>query len=108
MPLLLRKLNYRNIFLSAERCGETVGILCRNGEYRYVTWLGFIEACEALLIPGAKPVKLKIAAYAIETSMPAKWIDLAEGEMIQGCFVGRGAYGVVSGGIPRIVNQNRG
>lgn len=107
MPLLLRKLNYRNIILSAERCGESVGILRCNSEYLYVTWLGFIEREDAVKLPNARPVKLKIAAYALEPDPPAKWINLAEGEMIQGCYVGYGAYGVICEGVPRLVTTTR-
>lgn len=106
MPMLLRKLNYRNIVLSNECSGEAVGILRRDGEFFYVTWLGFIERDEALKFSEARPVKLKIAAYALQPDPPAKWVNLAEGEMIQGCFVGHGAYGVVSEGVPRIVKSN--
>ena len=103
MPMLLRKLNYRNIVLAGECTGESVGVLRRNGGFFYVTWLGFIEAGDALKLPEAKPVKLLIAAYALEQDMPAKWFDLAEGQMIQGCYVGYGAYGVTCEGIPRLV-----
>lgn len=103
MPLLLRKLNYRNIVLGGECTGESVGVLRRDGEFFYVTWLGFIEACDALMLPEAKPVKLKIAAYALEQDMPANWIDLVDCQMIQGCYVGKGAYGVTCNGIPRLV-----
>jgi len=54
-------------------------------------------------MPAAKPVKLKIAAYALEQDMPANWVDLADGQMIQGCYVGHGVYGVTCGGVPRLV-----
>lgn len=101
--MLLRKLNYRNIVLSGTFSGESVGILRRNGELFYTTWLGFIDVDDALKLPEAKPVKLKIAAYALEQDMPANWIDLVDYQMIQGCYVGKGAYGVTCNGIPRLV-----
>lgn len=109
MPILLRKLNYRNILLDRERSGEGVGILRRDGEVGYFTWLGFIELDEAVLLEGAVPVKLAVVAYSLRDYMPADWVDLDKktGEMIQGCFVGTGVYAVVKEGVPRIVRRTR-
>jgi len=106
MPLLLRKLNYRNIVLNGTFSGESVGILRRNGEIFYTMWLGFIDVGDALKVRESIPVKLSIAAYALENDIPAVWVNLAEGQMVQGCFVGRGVYGVVSHGIPKVVARS--
>lgn len=106
MPLLMRKLNYRNILLNSKMSGESVGVLRRHGEFFYVTWLGFIEAGDALKLPEARPVKLQIAAYALEDDIPAVWKNLSDGEMIQGCYIGRGVYGVICHGIPRVVTRS--
>ena len=107
--MLLRELNYRNILLDQERSGELVGIQKRDGEVGYFSWLGFIERDEAVVLEGAVPVKLEVAAYSFRDGMPAKWIDLdrVSGEMIQGCFVGNGVYAVIERGVPRIVRRTR-
>lgn len=109
MPMLLRKLNYRNILLDLERSGDVVGILRRDGELGYFSWLGFIERDEAVVLEGAVPVKLEVVAYSLRDGMPAEWINLdrVSGEMIQGCFVGNGVYAVIESGVPRIVRRTR-
>lgn len=109
MPMLLRKLNYRNIVLDHEETGEVVGVLKRTGEVTYVRWKGFVERCDALAMNRALPVKLDVAAYSMNDSMPAAWIELecGSGEMIQGCYVGDGVYAVCDNGVPSIVRRTR-
>ncbi|AUM11032.1 hypothetical protein [Ketobacter alkanivorans] len=68
MPMLLRKLNYRNILLDRERSGEVVGILRHDGEVGYFSWLGFIERDEAFGLGGTVPVKLEVVAYSLRSS----------------------------------------
>ena len=106
--MLLRKLNYRNIMLGNERTGETVGVLLRNGEFRYFTWLGFIEREKARSLVGGIPVKLEIAAYSMNADMPANWVDLdiESGQTIQGCYDGFGVYAVTEHGVPRVVKRS--
>ena len=86
-----------------------MGILRRDGEVGYFSWLGFIERAEAIAWPGAVPVKIDVVAYSLRDGMPADWVDLNKenGEMIQGCFVGNGVYAVVKDGMPRIVQSVR-
>lgn len=107
MSMLLRKLNYRNIILGNEFSGEAVGILRRNGEFGYFTWLGFIERVDAIRWEGAVPVKIEIAAYSLNDDMPASWVNLdrKNGEMVHGCYVGHGVFGVTEDGVPRIVKR---
>ena len=59
MPQLVlnRRLNYRNVVLTDCPGGE-IGYLLRNGERRFVPWLGFIERAAARRLDGARPVRL--------------------------------------------------
>ena len=86
-----------------------VGILKRDGEVGYFSWLGFIERDKAVVLEGAVPVKLEVVAYSLRDGMPAEWIDLdrVSGEIIQGGFVGNGVYAVIESGEPRIVRRTR-
>ncbi len=70
--VLLRKLNARNIELHHDTKGETVGVLSRNGEYRYLPWLGFIGRDRAKRI--GKPVKLRIG---LEGDFSTTWLPLS-------------------------------
>ena len=108
MPMLLRKLNYRNIILCRERSTDAVGVLLRSGEIRYFNWLGFVERAQARHIGNGIPVKLEIAAYSMNDDMPAHWIDLdiAGGQMIQGCHIGSGVHAVMEDGVPRVVKKS--
>ncbi len=77
-------------------------MLTRAGEYRYVSWLGFIEREEALSAD-ARPVRLEAFAYALDEGFGADRIELKSGQHIQGCLVHGGVYGVVVGGVLRVV-----
>ena len=77
--VLLRKLNARNIELHHDTKGETVGVLIRNGGYRYLPWLGFIERDRGKRI--GKPVKLLINRIGLE----GDFNYLARREVRQAC-----------------------
>ncbi|PLW67799.1 hypothetical protein [Pseudohalioglobus lutimaris] len=103
MPALRRKLNYRNIVLHDEPSRETIGVATREGDYRYLPWLGFIELRLARRIPGARPVKLQAEAVSPTEGLSSDWRTLEAGEHVQGCLLGRGVFGVLNKGFPRIV-----
>jgi hypothetical protein len=94
MLVLIRQLNKRNIRLDAHNVRrETVGVRQRNGEYRYVTWLGFISRDEA--IHSGRPVKLEISRMGYERGVSTDWIDVLAGQHIQGCLTPEGVYAVL-------------
>ena len=64
--VLVQKLNARNIELHHDTRGETVGVLIKNGDYRYLPWLGFIERDRALRV--GRPVKLRISRVGLSSS----------------------------------------
>lgn len=108
MPLLLRKMNYRNIILDESNTeSETVGVYRGSGELSYVRFLGFIERDYAAVMNGAKPVKLSVASYSERNSLPADWIPVPTGYAVQGCLLTKGVYGVVENGVPRVVIVSR-
>lgn len=86
MHVLYRKLNYRNIKLTDDCSGQTVGVRCRDGSHQYVLWLGFIQRREAVRLRG-RAVKLVVSRVDGR--------DLVEGEYVQGCLLSRGVYGVI-------------
>ncbi len=98
--VLLRKLNYRNIELHHDTRAETVGVLIKDGEYRYLPWLGFIERDRAKRI--GKPVKLLIARFGHQGDFGTTWTDVEEGRHVLGCRTEKGVYAVVEQGV-RIV-----
>ena len=55
--VLNRRLNYRNVLLTDRRGGQ-VGYLLRNGERRFVPWLGFIDRGATRALDDASPVRL--------------------------------------------------
>ena len=79
--VLSRKLNHRNIELHHTTRGEVVGVLCRDGDYRYVSWLGFISAADAVRMAGARPVKLLIDRVGRTEDMTTVWNDVAQGNV---------------------------
>lgn len=83
--------------------GDNVPILDRDGERYYVRWLGFIDANVAKQLPGAKPVRLDIEAYSIETSPVLSWTHLQKGETVQGCLLLNGVYGITHSVLPRVL-----
>ena len=72
----------------------------KNGEFRYIRWLGFITVEEARVSVGT-PVKIKVTAYANDDFNP-RWIVL-EGKHIQGCLFESGVCGVLDGETPRVL-----
>jgi len=90
--ILLRTLNKRNIELHAQTRGETVGVLRKDGEYRYVPWLGFIDRHVA--VDTGRPVRLLIARVGRQQNLNVCWQDVEQGKHIQGCLTDRGAYAI--------------
>jgi len=87
--------------------GQTIGVRLRDGDYRKVSWSGFLSREQAANTPGAKAVKLQAKDYATKNG---RWIKIAGDEFLQGCLVpaakGRlKAYGVVCDGFPVIVSD---
>jgi hypothetical protein len=95
--VLARYLNKRLIELHGSTRGETVGILRRNGDYRFCAWLGFIDRREALKT--GKPVKLQIARVGQQGDFGTDWRDIPKGRHVQGCLTGQGVYAVVDWGV---------
>ncbi len=95
--VLLRKLNARNIELHHDTKGEIVGVLIRNGEYRYLPWLGFIERDRAKRI--GKPVKLLINRIGLEGDFSTTWQDVEPGKHVLGCKTAAGVHAVVEQGV---------
>ena len=102
MPALMRRLNYRHIILAQHTEQENVGVLTREGDYRYLPWIGFIEVERARTLAHARPVKLKITAISSMQGV-GDWSQLCAGDHVQGCLVARGVYGVLVAGLPRII-----
>jgi len=95
--VLLRKLNHRNIELHHDTRGETVGVRIRNGEYRYLPWLGFVERDRAKRI--GKPVKLLVERVGHQGDFGTSWTDIGRGKHILGCLTSKGVYAVIEQGV---------
>ena len=91
--ILCRKLNHRNIELHQTTQGETVGVLMRSGEYRYVPWLGFLDRAQARST--GQPVRLQVARIGRLNGTSTVWRDLLNSEHVQGCLTRGGAYAVI-------------
>ena len=93
--ILCRKLNARNIQLCHDTKGQTVGVLRRNGEYRYLPWLGFLDRSEAST--RGKSVRLLIdrIGQGDADGWNIKWVDLEPGRHVQGCLTPQGVFAVV-------------
>ena len=91
--VLVRTLNKRNIELHHDTRGETVGVLIKSGEYRYLPWLGFIERDRALRV--GKPVKLRISRVGLESDFSTTWTDIDSDKHVLGCRTEKGVYAVV-------------
>lgn len=74
----------------------------KNGDYRRVKWLGFIDLCDAQSIANAKPVKLLVASHSVPVSPDPKWIHLKDREANQGCLTIDSVYCVAEDGSPKI------
>lgn len=102
MPLLRYRLNQKAITL--DDCTGEVLVYRKGGAARYVRWLGFIDLHTAQRLPGAKPVRLKVEAYKVGNFGDSdSWISLGETQSVQGCYINGAVFGVVDGGIPRLV-----
>ena len=94
MPLILaRWLNNRLIELGPDTLGETVGVLTRSGDYRYVRWLGFVDRQLAGRL--GRPVKLEVDRIGRSADFGATWEDVPPGKHVQGCLTREGVYAVV-------------
>lgn len=95
--VLVSKLNARNIELHHDTKGQTVGVLVKNGEYRYLPWLGFIERDRAKRI--GRPVRLRVSRIGQEDDFSTTWTDLEKGKHILGCRTEKGVYAVMEQGV---------
>jgi len=95
--VLITKLNHRNIELHHDTRGETVGVRLKDGEYRYLPWLGFIEWDRAKRV--GKPVKLRIARVGHQRDFGTEWTDLKEGDHVLGCRTEKGVYALMEQGV---------
>lgn len=98
--ILARWLNNRLVEMHASSEGETVGILTRSGEYRYVRWLGFVHREKAKQL--GRPVKLQVNRIGRAGDFGATWEDVPANRHVQGCLTEAGAYAVVEDSV-RIV-----
>lgn len=96
MPVLCRRLNFRNIELHADSPGQSVGVYMANGKTRQVRWLGFVALEDAKQLPRAKAVRLEVDRYS-DTGVD--WVRLKPGEFVQGCLTAEGVYAVTT---PRV------
>jgi hypothetical protein len=87
------RLNYRLVELSGTPGGESVGVLLRNDEYRYVPWLGFIDRKKAAYV--GKSVRLRIDRIGRLQGVTTVWEELPAGKHVQGCLTERGAFAVI-------------
>ena len=97
MPALCRRLSFRNIEIFDDTAGQTVAVRLRNGEFKQVTWLGFIDRIEARRLRDAVPVKLDAVRFS--NAAGVDWVDLRPNEFVQGCLTADGAYAVTETGI---------
>lgn len=82
---------------------DVVPVRLKSGDFRRVKWLGYIDLCDTRNISDAKPVKLLVKAYSVSVSPFPKWINLKDGQCIQGCLTVNGVYCVVEGGSPKVI-----
>ncbi len=95
--VIVYKLNHRNIELHHDTRGESVGVLLKDGEYRFLPWLGFIERDRATRI--GKPVKLMISRIGNQGDFGTAWVDVESGKHVLGCRTDKGIYAVVEQGV---------
>ena len=92
--VLNRRLNYRNILLTA-RPGGDAGCLLPDGERRFVRWLGFIERAAARDLQDAQPVRLADITRIGMPGWPAPtWHDVPVGMHVHGCLTDEGVFAV--------------
>jgi hypothetical protein len=87
------RLNYRLVELTDTPTGETVGVLTRSADYRYVRWLGFVSREDAKV--SGRPVKLQIHRIGQAHGLSTIWEDVPPGMHVQGCLTAGGVYAVV-------------
>mgnify|MGYP000241716126 CR=1 FL=1 len=105
MPILIRKLNYRNIPLEQDTRKEVVGVQLRAGGVKCVPWRGFMDLEHVRTLQQAIPVKLVISAYVPGDEIGCARIELTPGQYGQGCLFDGVVYGVLVDGKPRIVGD---
>ena len=103
MPLLRIRINYRKIILDNDCITEEIAVLRKDGEYRYLRFLGFITRDDAITLDCSLPVKLKVDAYATKDDVSIKWTTIPTNKHLQGCLTLVGAYCVLNGINARIV-----
>lgn len=84
--VIFRKQNYKNVELTRNEPGETVGILRSDGGIHHVKWGGIISRDDAKIRRG-QPVKLVVSRV--------DGYDLKEGEYLIGCVLEGRAYAVI-------------
>jgi len=87
MHRIFRKRNHKVIeLLTPNDAGEVIGVLVREGTYKYFRWCGFMERSEAKLT-GGKSVKLSVSRIDDYHLQP--------GEHVHGCLTDKGAYAII-------------
>jgi hypothetical protein len=74
-----------------------MGVLLRDGEYRYLPWLGFIERDRASRV--GKPVKLLVARVGHQGDFSTTWIEVEDGKHVLGCRTAKGVFAVIEQGV---------
>ena len=106
--VLNRRLNYRNVVLT-ERPGGEIGYALRNGERRFVPWLGFIERAAARALEDARPVRLTDITRVGVAGWPApEWRDVPPGECVHGCLTSRGAFAIYDAVVALVADGQHG
>ncbi len=95
--ILAWRLNYRLVELTDPPKGETVGVLTRTGEYRYVRWLGLVDRSDAMRT--GRPVKLRIDRIGRSRGISTEWAEVPQDKHVQGCLTAAGVYAVVEDAI---------
>ena len=110
MAVCYLKRNYRQVRLDEFTKGEVVGVMLRNGNLRYLRWLGFIgrNAAQALgAQQKARPVLLDLYSYQPGDDPVAPRVVVGASSYIQGCQIDAGVYAVLDGGSPRVVTMRQ-
>jgi len=97
-PVLLRKLNARNIVLYDREMPEHILIKLKDqDEYRAVRWLGFLDSETARYLWKGRPVKLKAERFGYEGDFSTDWAEIKSGHVME-CVCPQGAFGVLQNG----------
>ncbi len=92
--VLTRRLNYKVIELRSTTHGQTIGVLQRNGDYLYLSWLGFIDREKARCV--GTPVRLKVSRIGLMNEWDTQWSEVPTGKHVQGCLTSDGVYAVLT------------